>query len=111
MTECCTLGTLTTFLVRREKHSKLRRLAYQAAQGLAHLHENGVVHGALMCNNMLIGETTNEPTVKLSNFGYRRIRKLSVGDMTQNEQSSGFSDACWTALECLLVTDGGGKSL
>lgn len=59
---------------------------------------------------MLIGGTTSEPTGKLSDFGYCRIHELSVGDMTQNEQSSGSSYACLTAPERLLVTDGGGES-
>lgn len=105
MTEFAPLGNLTAFVAR---HEVRWQLFYQAAKGLAHLHENNVVHGALKCSNVLVAGTPSEPTAKLSDFGFHQIRELPVSH-TQNEQSGGGASYIrWTAPECFLATGGGG---
>ncbi|KAF1315064.1 Serine/threonine protein kinase, partial [Globisporangium splendens] len=46
-------------------------LFYQASQGLAFLHSQGVFHGYLRCNNLLVAD---DGTVKVADFGLDDIR-------------------------------------
>jgi eukaryotic-like serine/threonine-protein kinase len=60
----------------------------QAANGLAFAHERGMLHGNLNPNNLLLGrsgaksgpvrvDSTDQPTVKLLNLGFSRLKTLT----------------------------------
>jgi hypothetical protein len=67
------------------------KVLVQVAEGLAFLHERGIVHGGLTCNNILLGEH-NVP--KLSDFGFSSIRHLSMGMSVScyRSQSTHYTD-------------------
>lgn len=70
--EYAQLGTLTDYLHMRNasnwsvSHDELWTLLYQACEGLSYLHERGIAHGDLKCDNILVG---NDGTAKLADFG------------------------------------------
>ncbi|RLN89560.1 hypothetical protein BBJ28_00010252 [Nothophytophthora sp. Chile5] len=95
-------GTLVSFLAskRDQNGGKVRkgwRRLYEAALGLEHLHERGIVHGDLKGNNILVCDDGLN-TVKLADFG------LSV--FVNRGEAAAATGALgafrWKAPECLL---------
>lgn len=98
VSEFSSLGSLDKYL---DKHRELGRheiwtLLHQAALGLRHLHDQGIAHGDLKCNNILVGKNG---VAKLADFGlsYSRDRedneRLAVGALP------------WKAPERIVRTD------
>ncbi|OWZ04751.1 Serine/threonine protein kinase [Phytophthora megakarya] len=91
--EHATNGNLGVFLVRSDDNKRrMWRLLHQAALGLDYLHSQGVVHGDLKLNNILIGE---DGKAKISDFGLSALRSCSTSDRSV---PSGLR---WSAPECL----------
>ncbi|RLN82148.1 hypothetical protein BBJ28_00021190 [Nothophytophthora sp. Chile5] len=88
-------GTLMANL-KRETRDGLWYWLVQAARGLLHLHENGIVHADLKGNNILICEGD---TVKLADFGLSTIANR-VDEPAAGEGALGAFR--WKAPECLL---------
>ncbi|KAE9109462.1 hypothetical protein PF007_g12224 [Phytophthora fragariae] len=93
--ERATFGTLASFV--RGKHRKeIWFCLWDAAKGLQHLHDRGIVHGDLKGNNILV---CDEYRVKLADFG------LSTNT---NRDPLGYGEAGdvgairWKAPECLV---------
>ncbi|KAE8986065.1 hypothetical protein PR002_g22462 [Phytophthora rubi] len=69
-------GNLAEFL-ENEKHSGLYwQLFQQVAKGIKFLHSNKTVHGALKCNNILVGDKC---TAKLADFRFCTVHTLATG--------------------------------
>ncbi|KAJ3086781.1 hypothetical protein HK100_008590 [Physocladia obscura] len=52
----------------------IKRIIKQIAQGLAHLHANGIYHGDVKCENILIESSTSaDVNAKLADFGHARF--------------------------------------
>jgi serine/threonine protein kinase len=86
-------GQLDTYLRKGENLKHLWRMLYQAALGLQYLQAEGVVHGDLKCNNILV---TVDGKAKLADFGLssRGGSQLKTGALR------------WTAPECLKAGKG-----
>ncbi|GMF42500.1 unnamed protein product [Phytophthora fragariaefolia] len=69
-------GNLKDFCRVKRSSVLVWSMMVQVAEGLAFLHEHGIVHGGLSCQNILI-DSNNTP--KLSDFGFSAIRSLSMG--------------------------------
>lgn len=54
-----------------------RRIFYELISGINHLHQNGLVHRDIKCENMLI---SNDGTIKVADFGF--ARKLSDSELS-----------------------------
>ncbi|KAK1940659.1 Tyrosine-protein kinase STK [Phytophthora citrophthora] len=69
-------GTLNEYLKKWEIEHKSRsdvwRCLCEAARGLEHLHERGIIHGDLKGNNILVG---GDYHVKLTDFGLSTVAK------------------------------------
>ncbi|KAG1709348.1 hypothetical protein DVH05_020005 [Phytophthora capsici] len=69
-------GTLNEYLKKWEIDHKSRsdvwRCLCEAARGLEHLHERGIIHGDLKGNNILVG---GDYQVKLTDFGLSTVAK------------------------------------
>ncbi|KAL3672851.1 hypothetical protein V7S43_002153 [Phytophthora oleae] len=69
-------GTLNEYLKKWEIEHKSRsdvwRCLCEAARGLEHLHERGIIHGDLKGNNILVG---GDYQVKLTDFGLSTVAK------------------------------------
>ncbi|RLN93950.1 hypothetical protein BBJ28_00010429 [Nothophytophthora sp. Chile5] len=90
------LGTLTSF-AKGKRRSLVWRFLCQAAEGLAHLHELGIIHADLKGNNILVCENYGKPIAKLADFG------LSFYAGTASTEDEGALGAFrWKAPECLL---------
>ncbi|KAJ0391646.1 hypothetical protein P43SY_005628 [Pythium insidiosum] len=85
------------------------RTLYEAALGLQYLHDRGVIHCDLKCNNFLIGR---DGKTKVSDYGLSRsqqhqgpVSTLATGSTTDDQQSSGESNGVgaprWKAPEIL----------
>ncbi|KAG7384655.1 hypothetical protein PHYPSEUDO_002402 [Phytophthora pseudosyringae] len=69
-------GTLNEFLkeweIEHKSRSDVWRCLLEAARGLQHLHERGIIHGDLKGNNILVG---SDHLVKLTDFGLSSVAK------------------------------------
>ncbi|KAJ0405072.1 hypothetical protein ATCC90586_008672 [Pythium insidiosum] len=85
------------------------RTLYEAALGLQYLHDRGVIHCDLKCNNFLIGR---DGKTKVSDYGLSRsqqhqgpVSALATGSTTDDQQSTGASNGIgaprWKAPEIL----------
>ncbi|GMF65165.1 unnamed protein product [Phytophthora lilii] len=93
-------GDLLTFLGKAENQSLFFPMFLQVTEALMILHSNDIVHGALKCNNILIGK---DNVVKLSDFGFSYIRSLSV-ELSSNKDKAMADAVRWKAKEMLEET-------
>ncbi|RLN74226.1 hypothetical protein BBJ28_00000595 [Nothophytophthora sp. Chile5] len=90
------LGTLASF-AKGKRRSLIWRFLCQAAEGLAHLHELGIIHADLKGNNILVCENYGKPIAKLADFG------MSFYAGTASTDYEGALGAFrWKAPECLM---------
>jgi len=74
------------------RETLVRRIFYELTSGIDHLHQNGLVHRDIKCENLLI---STDGTVKVADFGFAR----SIGD---NELSTTYcGSTAYTAPEVL----------
>ncbi|KAJ8539093.1 hypothetical protein ON010_g12779 [Phytophthora cinnamomi] len=93
--ERATYGTLASFV--REKHRKeIWFCLWDAAKGLQHLHDHGIVHGDLKGNNILV---CDEYRVKLADFG---LSTNSNRDTFGHDAGRNMGAIRWKAPECLV---------
>jgi serine/threonine protein kinase len=86
-------GDLGSYLSSSDENKQhIWTLLYQAALGLAYLHEKGVVHGHLRLSNIVVGA---DGQAKLSDFGLTTTRLVSA------KGGGNSSDLRWRAPECL----------
>lgn len=88
-------GNFLTYFADQAHKSKFWKRVREAADGLLHLHEQGIVHGAIRCSNILVG---SDGMARTSDAGYNNIRRMSVGRSLNSPPSS----LRWTAPECVL---------
>ncbi len=62
----------------------------QAALGLQHAHESGMVHRDIKPQNLMLsgGESTRTPTVKILDFGLASLTTATAGDATESDCDS-----------------------
>jgi serine/threonine protein kinase len=93
--ERATKGTLVSYVKGKERW-QIWQYIYQAARGLRHLHDRGIVHGDLKGNNILVCQFA----VKLADFG------LSFSVKQADAMVLGGAGALgayrWKAPECLM---------
>jgi serine/threonine protein kinase len=53
----------------RKDHELLRKMVIDILRGVTYLHSKGIVHRRLKPSNLLVGETTQGPVVKITDFG------------------------------------------
>ncbi|KAG9080238.1 hypothetical protein FS749_008080, partial [Ceratobasidium sp. UAMH 11750] len=78
-------------------------LCLQVANGLAYLHENGVVFGDLKAQNVLVGR---DGVAKLTDFGLSVLEQPKIS--FSSTQNPGGGSTRWMAPE--LITDSTGRS-
>lgn len=93
--EYASLGNFKSYFADPAHRGRFWQLVLQAAEGLAFLHENNVIHGALRCDNLLIG---SDGDVRVSDYGFSVVRSMSAGRSLNNESAL----MRWSAPECLL---------
>ncbi|RLN13845.1 hypothetical protein BBJ28_00025726 [Nothophytophthora sp. Chile5] len=88
-------GTILSYVKRFDRRTAWRYLR-DAAEGLQHLHDHGIVHGDLKGNNILV----SDDIAKLADFG------LSIIASREEVPASGDEGALgafrWKAPECLM---------
>ncbi|OWZ12295.1 TKL protein kinase [Phytophthora megakarya] len=86
-------GNVPDFVYRqkRQGRSLVWRMMHGAAMGLRYLHENGIIHGDMKCNNIVVD---SKAVAKLTDFG------MSF-ELGSTRISSG-GPVRWTAPECLI---------
>ncbi|RLN20269.1 hypothetical protein BBJ28_00006033 [Nothophytophthora sp. Chile5] len=89
-------GTLATFSQGKERAETWRYLL-NAALGLQHLHDRGIVHGDLKGNNILVCE---DGRAKLADFGLSSVANRAGIAVDGDEGALGA--VRWKAPECLL---------
>ncbi|RLN95050.1 hypothetical protein BBJ28_00019838 [Nothophytophthora sp. Chile5] len=91
-------GTLVSFAEGKERKMVLYCL-WQAALGLEHLHECGIVHGDIKSSKIICDEGPYEhPSVKLADFGLLNV----FADRVKEADSQAAHDSFrWKAPECL----------
>ncbi|EGZ16460.1 hypothetical protein PHYSODRAFT_501284, partial [Phytophthora sojae] len=96
--ENATDGNMASFLARSEANKQqMWRLLYEATLGLDYLHKNGVVHGDLKLNNILVSA---DGQAKLSDFGLSVVR--TPGDSSNATLGMFVGGGLrWRAPECL----------
>jgi serine/threonine protein kinase len=62
-------GDFGSYYRERKDTELLRRMVTDILRGLAYLHSKGIVHRRLKASNLLVGETTQGPVVKITDFG------------------------------------------
>ncbi|HEY1213644.1 MAG TPA: protein kinase, partial [Bryobacteraceae bacterium] len=62
-------GDFGSYYRERNDTELLRRMVTDILRGLAYLHSKGIVHRRLKPSNLLVGETTQGPVVKITDFG------------------------------------------
>ncbi|KAF9155885.1 copper transport protein ctr1, partial [Actinomortierella ambigua] len=79
-----------------------RRLAHEIAQGLAYIHQEGVLHRDLKSANILL---TKHMEVKLADFGLAQIRSMaSIASSVRGHTSKGAAGTLrWLAPELLYA--------
>ncbi|GMF22742.1 unnamed protein product [Phytophthora fragariaefolia] len=95
--ERATGGTLVSAL-RTNSQLNVWVMLWYAAKGLEHLHDNGIIHGDLKGNNILVcdGDLFERPIAKLADFG------LSVlADRKVSNAQGPVGAYRWKAPECL----------
>ena len=67
---------------------------YQAAQGLQHAHEHGMVHRDIKPSNLMLAREGNKPIVKVLDFGLAKVTSEGQGDsgLTGEGQMLGTPD-------------------
>lgn len=88
-------GNFATYFANQTHQSKFWQRVREAVEGLSHLHDHGILHGDIRCNNLLVGA---DETARISDAGYNNIRRLSVGRSLNGPPNS----TRWAAPECLL---------
>lgn len=88
-------GTLDEYLNSGERYNERWSKLLEAALGLEYLHQRGIVHGDLKCNNILVG---SDGKTKLTDFG--------LSSIVQKRESTLGTQAVvgawrWKAPECL----------
>ncbi|KAG8682364.1 hypothetical protein FRC08_015008 [Ceratobasidium sp. 394] len=84
-------------------HADRMDLCLQVANGLAYLHENGVVFGDLKAQNVLVG---CDGVAKLTDFGLSVLEQSKISFSSTQNPSGGSTR--WMAPE--LITDSTGRS-
>ncbi|KAK3248743.1 hypothetical protein CYMTET_41801 [Cymbomonas tetramitiformis] len=87
------------FEQRQDAH---RRTVYELLQGIAYLHENGVVHGDIKPENILM---TSEHHVKIADFGVSQFFEGADDRIRRSPGTPGYS-----APECSVSDDYSGKA-
>ena len=62
-------GDFGSYYRERNDIDLLRRMVSDILRGLTYLHSKGIVHRRLKASNLLVGETTQGPVVKITDFG------------------------------------------
>ncbi|HXB05818.1 MAG TPA: serine/threonine-protein kinase, partial [Puia sp.] len=62
-------GDFASYYRAREQPELMRKMVTDILRGLAYLHSQGIVHRRLKPSNLLVGETTQGPVVKITDFG------------------------------------------
>jgi len=62
-------GDFGSYYRERNDVELLRRMVTDILRGLTYLHSKGIVHRRLKPSNLLVGETTQGPVVKITDFG------------------------------------------
>ncbi|GGB03684.1 protein kinase domain-containing protein [Puia dinghuensis] len=62
-------GNFATYYQARKQPELLRRMVLDILYGLTYLHSHRIVHRRLKPSNLLVGETTQGPVVKITDFG------------------------------------------
>src|SRR6202012_4145893 len=62
-------GDFANYYRQRTDPELLRKMVTAILRGLAYLHSKGIVHRRLKPSNLLVGETTQGPVVKITDFG------------------------------------------
>ena len=55
--------------------SAMIRLSRHLLSGLGYLHENGVVHRDIKPSNLLLSDSTDDATLRISDFGLCAVRR------------------------------------
>ncbi|KAG8724060.1 hypothetical protein FRC09_000603 [Ceratobasidium sp. 395] len=79
-------------------------MCVQMSEGLAYLHQNGIVHGNFTADNVLVSE---DGEAKIADFGSTRLDAYSI--VITSESQIGDCKMSWTAPE-LLSTQGCAKN-
>lgn len=92
-------GDLTNYLKRHKyklTEEQVAKLINQIASGIKYLHEYGIVHRDLKPDNIMLSDLSDEPNVKIMDFGLSKI-------MGVNETAAdGFGTLSFVAPEVLL---------
>lgn len=92
-------GDLTNYLNKHKyklTEEQVAKLIYQIASGIKYLHEYGIVHRDLKPDNIMLSDLSNEPSVKIMDFGLSKI--MGVNETT----ADGFGTLSFVAPEVLL---------
>ncbi|KAG1701089.1 hypothetical protein DVH05_011329 [Phytophthora capsici] len=90
-------GTLGGYLKQGKSIWEKWSCIYEAAKGLKHLHDHGIIHGDLKGNNIVMGAFT----VMLCDFGFASLASSSPKQLTDTEINA-LGAIQWKAPECLL---------
>lgn len=90
-------GTLDTYLRAENAEGETWQKLLQAALGLQYLHQHGVVHGDLKCDNILVGA---DGAAKLTDFGLSAVKRNVDSSIVQVDRSA-IGALRWKAPECL----------
>ncbi|KAL3660361.1 hypothetical protein V7S43_014515 [Phytophthora oleae] len=91
-------GTLQKVLQTEKSLRRKWRYIHEAALGLQHLHDHGIIHGDLKGNNILVGD---DGTAKLCDFRFASLASSSPKQLTDTEIDA-LGAVRWKAPECLL---------
>ncbi|GLD92385.1 hypothetical protein PINS_up000918 [Pythium insidiosum] len=91
------------------RRRRLWHLVYDACCGLVHLHQHGIAHGNLKCENILIGE---DERARITDFGYSIVarRKTPESDNSSIDNEVAPFATSWLAPE-LSAAGGRGEPM